>query len=137
MVMRPSKMVMRPSKMVMRPSKMVMRPSKMVMRPSKMVMRSSKTVMRPTKTKNTTQRTQREKNTSAFPAEAKSKPRQTGLRKQVMQMEDVVGTIDTYLENNPLKDRESVINAVVLTFRQYLDHINASEGKLADKGYVR
>jgi hypothetical protein len=79
----------------------------------------------------------KEKNTSAFPAEAKSKPRQTGLRKQVMQMEDVVGTIDTYLENNPLKDRESVINAVVLTFRQYLDHINASEGKLADKGYVR
>jgi hypothetical protein len=79
----------------------------------------------------------KEKNTSVFPAEAKSKPRQTGLRKQVMQMEDVVGTIDTYLENNPLKDRESVINAVVLTFRQYLDHINASEGKLADKGYVR
>jgi len=77
------------------------------------------------------------KNASVSPAEAKSKPRPTGLRRQVLQMEDIVRIIDTYLENNPLKDRESVINAVVLTFRRYLDRINASKGKLTDKGYVR
>jgi hypothetical protein len=79
----------------------------------------------------------KEKNAGAHPGEVKSKVRQRSLRRQVMQIEDVVSTIDTYVKNNPLKDREKVINAVVLTFRQYLDRINASHGKLADKDYVR
>jgi hypothetical protein len=79
----------------------------------------------------------KEKNAGANPGEVKSKVRLTGLRKQVMQIEDVVRTIDTYVKNNPLKNRKKVINAVVLTFRQYLDRINASNGKLADKDYVR